>query len=133
MGQTSWASDCDGLRAAEFCVLRLADITRHKLILHPRHGATRILVDRIMGQRARHPAGVIEVANSQTANTFAQMDVGVTIVHSLCIVQVKDVRTTTIELKNFFGTVPFRAIFRKERGSGLADALIHDLTSVSFK
>jgi DNA-binding transcriptional LysR family regulator len=113
--------------------LRLADIARHKLILHPRHGATRMLVDKIMGQHSRHPAGVIEVANCQTANTFAQMDVGVAIVHSLCIAQVLDARTTAIGLEHLFGTVPFRAIFRRERSSGLVDALLQDLMAPIFK
>lgn len=113
--------------------LRLADIARHKLILHPRHGATRMMVDKIMGQHARRTAGVIEVANCQTANTFAQMDVGVAIVHSLCIEQVRDAKTTAIGLEHFFGTVPFRAIFRKERSSGLVDALIQELAAPIFK
>jgi hypothetical protein len=61
------------------------------------------------------------------------MDVGVAIVHSLCIAQVLDARTTAIGLEHLFGTVPFRAIFRRERSSGLVDALIEDLMAPIFE
>jgi hypothetical protein len=53
--------------------------------------------------------------------------------HSLCIAQVRDARTTAIRLEHFFGTVPFRAIFRKERSSSLVDTLIQDLAAPIFK
>jgi DNA-binding transcriptional LysR family regulator len=108
---------------------RLADIARHKLIVLPRHGATRRLVDRVMAQHSVRPASIIEVANCQTASTFVEAGVGVAIVHSICLDHVRSSRVSSVSLAKYFGKVAFTVAYRRGARSPLIHAMVEELKS----
>ncbi|HTK14742.1 MAG TPA: LysR substrate-binding domain-containing protein [Xanthobacteraceae bacterium] len=107
----------------------LRDVAMHKLIVHPRHGATRRLVDKVMANHGAKPRSIIEVANCRLASTFAETNAGVAIVHSLCIAHEASAKTSSINLERLFGRVPFGAVFRKAHRHPLVDAMLDELLS----
>jgi DNA-binding transcriptional LysR family regulator len=108
---------------------RLAEIARHKLIVLPRHGATRRLVDRVMTQHAVRPASLIEVANCQTAGTFVEAGVGVAIMHAICLDHFRSNRVASVSLAKYFGKVEFTVAYRRGARSPLIRALLDELKS----
>jgi DNA-binding transcriptional LysR family regulator len=108
---------------------RLSEIARHKLIVLPKHGATRQLVDRVMSQHSVRPGSMIEVANCQTASTFVEMGVGVAIAHSICIDHLRSGRVSSVSLAKYFGKVAFTVVYRRAARSPLIRALLDELKS----
>jgi DNA-binding transcriptional LysR family regulator len=108
--------------------LRPADIARFKLIVLPRHGVTRKLVDKTMAEHGLRASSVIEVANCQTASTFVETGVGVAIAHSLCLMHGHSEKTALIDLGKYFGKVTLSAAFRRGAHSELIRALLDELT-----
>jgi DNA-binding transcriptional LysR family regulator len=108
---------------------KLADIVRHKLIVLPRHGATRRLIDKSMASNAVKPSSIIEVATCQIASTFVEMGVGVAIAHSLCMEHVGGQNVSWIDLGKYFGKVALSVVYRRGARSPLIRALSKELAS----
>ena len=108
---------------------RLADIVRHKLIVLPRHGETRKLIDKTMSDKSVKPSSVIEVANCQIASTFVEMGVGVAIAHSLCMEHARSENVSWVDLRKYFGKVALSVVYRKGAHSPLIRALTEELAS----
>lgn len=108
---------------------RLIEIARHRLIVLPRHGATRQLVDRVMARHSVQPISTIEVANCQTAATFVEMGVGVAIAHSICIDHLKSNKVASVSLAKYFGQLEFSVVYRRGARSPLIRALLEELRS----
>jgi DNA-binding transcriptional LysR family regulator len=108
---------------------RLAEIARHRLIVLPRHGATRQLVERVMAKHSVRPASIIEVANCQTAGTFVEMGVGVAIVHAMCIDHLHSNKIVSVNLARYFGKVAFTVVYRQGTRSALIGAMLNELKS----
>jgi LysR family cys regulon transcriptional activator len=109
--------------------LRLAEIVRHKLIVLPRHGTTRQLVDRVMAKHSVRPSSIIEVADCQTAGTFVEMGVGVAIVHAMCIDHLRSSKLVSVNLARYFGKVAFTVVYRRGARSPLIRAMLDELKS----
>jgi DNA-binding transcriptional LysR family regulator len=108
---------------------KLAEIVRHKLIVLPRHGETRRLIDRTMAKNAVKPSSIIEVANCEMASTFVEMGVGVAIAHSLCMEHAGAKNVAWIDLGKYFGKVALSVVYRKGSRSPLIRALSKELAA----
>ena len=108
----------------------LADLTRHRLIVLPRHAETRRLIDKVMPQSQAVLDNLIEVANCQTATTFVASGVGVAIVHSLCVEHAHNASEVGwVDLGQHFGSIDFSVVSRRGAGrSPLVNALLEELT-----
>jgi DNA-binding transcriptional LysR family regulator len=130
MAETSFALVCPaGHPLLQRRPPRLAEIARHKLIVLPRHGVSRRLVDRVMLKHRAQPASIIEVASCQTASTFVEMGVGLAIAHSLCLSHVGSRSVEWIDLGRYFGKVALGVVYRRGTRSPLVRALVEELVS----
>src|SRR6266508_622476 len=108
---------------------KLAEIARYKLIVLPRHGETRKLIEKVMSAYGAKPVSLIEVANCQTASTFVESGLGVAIAHTLCVDQLRSDSVSQIELGKHFGKVALSMVSRRGARSPLIGALKKELTS----
>jgi DNA-binding transcriptional LysR family regulator len=108
---------------------KLAEIVRHKLIVLPRHGETRRLIDKTMANNAVRPSSIIEVANCQIASTFVEMGVGVAIAHALCMEHAGAKNVSWVDLGKYFGKVALSVVYRRGAHSPLIRALSKELAA----
>jgi DNA-binding transcriptional LysR family regulator len=108
---------------------RLAEIARHRLIVLPRHGATRQLVERVLSRHSVRAGSIIEVANCETAATFVETGVGVAIVHAMCMDHLRSTRIVSVSLGRYFGKVAFTVVNRRGTRSPLIRAMLDELKS----
>jgi DNA-binding transcriptional LysR family regulator len=99
----------------------LEDIARFKLLVPPSQSQTRRVIDQIFVRAGVKPRSFIEAGNCQTARAFAEKDIGVAIIHTLCADQALGNGLHHIELESIFGEVTISAAYRK--GSTLPPAL----------
>jgi len=108
---------------------RLAEIARYKLIVLPRHGETRKLIEKVLAAQGVRPGSLIEVANCQTAGTFVESGLGVAIAHTLCVDQLRSDSVSQIDLGKHFGKIALSMVSRRGARSPLIGALKKELTS----
>lgn len=94
--------------------LRLDDIARYRLVLPPDQSSTRKIIDRVFAKAAIKTRDVIEVGSCQTARDFAENDVGVALVHALCVSHRPSTQLHYIDVSAQFGTVDFSVVYRKQ-------------------
>lgn len=94
-------------------VPKLSDIVRHNLIVLPRHGETRKLIDKALASNALKPASIVEVANCQIAGVFVENGVGLAIAHSLCMGHAHSENVSWIDLGRYFGKVALSVAYRR--------------------
>lgn len=105
---------------------KLSEIVRHNLIVLPRHGETRKLVDKALASNALKPASIVEVANCQIAGTFVEQGVGVAIAHSLCMQHAHSENVSWVDLGKYFGKVALSVAYRR---GAMRSPLIHNLVT----
>src|SRR5690606_37979896 len=96
---------------------RLEDIARYKLLVLPHHTHTRRMVDRVFADAKLETRSFIETGNCQTARAFVERDIGVAIVHSLCMEQGMSKNLRHIELGQNFPVIDIAAVYRKGAGA----------------
>jgi len=108
---------------------RLEDIARHKLLVLPRHSTTRKMIDRTFVDAGLKPRGFIESGNCLTARAFAERDVGLAIVHTLCARHEPSMRLSYVDLGSMFGKIDISAVYRKGMVSPARDRLLEEMAS----
>lgn len=122
---------------AKLSKVTLDSIARHKLIVLPRKGATCQLVEKVFQTKSKRPS-YIEVPNCTTAITFARAGLGAAVVHSICATRETINGLRILNVDHLFGTLPLRAIYRRQQQSQLVKAILnefddHDESSLDFK
>lgn len=108
---------------------RLEDIARHKLLVLPRHSTTRKMIERTFADAGVKPRGFIESGNCLTARAFAERDVGLAIVHTLCARHEPSTRLTYVDLGPTFGKIDISAVYRRGVVSPARDRLLEEMAS----
>jgi DNA-binding transcriptional LysR family regulator len=108
---------------------RLEDIARHKLLVLPRHSTTRKMIERTFTEAGLKPRGFIESGNCLTARAFAERDVGLAIVHTLCARHEPSMRLNYVELGPAFGKIDLSAVYRNGVVSPARDRLLEEMAS----
>jgi DNA-binding transcriptional LysR family regulator len=93
--------------------LRLSEIARHRLLLLPTGSSTRQLIDRAFAKASVKIKSICESGNCQTALDFAEQQVGVALVHSLCSGHKNERRLSYADLSNQFGKIDLSVIYRR--------------------
>jgi DNA-binding transcriptional LysR family regulator len=108
---------------------RLEEIARHKLLVLPRHSTTRKMIERTFADAGLKPRGFMESGNCLTARAFAERDVGLAIVHTLCARHEPSMRLSYVDLGPAFGRIDLSAVYRKGVVSPARDRLLEEMAS----
>jgi DNA-binding transcriptional LysR family regulator len=108
---------------------RLEEIARHKLLVLPRHSTTRKMIERTFADAGVKPRGFIESGNCLTARAFAERDVGLAIVHTLCARHEPSMRLGYVDLGPTFGKIDISAVYRRGQVSPARDRLLEEMAS----
>ena len=109
--------------------LRLSDIARYRLLLLPDGSSTRKLIDQAFAKAGIETKSIIEAGNCQTALEFAEREVGIALVHSLCSGHKKEARLSYVDLGHQFGKIDLSVIYRRpSRRLPALQGLLEELT-----
>jgi DNA-binding transcriptional LysR family regulator len=108
---------------------RMEDIARYKLLVLPRHSFTRRTIERAFNDAGIKPHGFIEAGNCLTARAFAERDVGLALIHTLCAGHESSMRLSYVELGSTFGKIDISALYRKGTVSPARDRLLEEMAN----
>jgi DNA-binding transcriptional LysR family regulator len=91
----------------------LEEMARFKLLVPPSQSHTRRVIDQTFANARIKPRSFIEAGNCQTARAFAERDIGVAVIHTLCAGQGPSMGLHLIDLEAIFGHITVSAAHRK--------------------